>query len=48
MVSVGNKELEWREGLTIEMLVQETGGAPGVSFAVVNKQFVRRLDWPET
>ncbi len=56
MITVGSKTLEWREGLTVDALVRELGGAEGAAFASIEdatatgmrRRFVRRMDWPST
>lgn len=35
MITVCGKELQWKEGLTIQDLALQTGGAPGASFATI-------------
>ena len=52
MIIVGGKELQWQEGLTIQDLALQTGGAPGTSFAAIvtplRTRLVSRLEWPAT
>jgi sulfur carrier protein ThiS len=48
--------LEWREGLTVDALVRDLGGAEGMVFASIEdstanglrRRFVSRRDWPAT
>lgn len=56
MITIGNKTREWREGLTVDTIVSELGGADGASFASIEdtyaagmrRRFVSRMDWPTT